>query len=103
VASTYRPIVAPTVNPTLLATHGVILEAPLSNPLLQNQQWDWVSLDLPSLRERTGGVMAAYNASISMLTNELTQRQQEEATRAEAAAAPKQPADKFPKMVTTFV
>jgi len=47
--------------------------------------------------------MAAYNASMVTLTNELTQRRQEEAARATAAAAPKQPADKFPEMVTTFV
>jgi len=103
VASTYRPIVAPAVNPTLPATHGIVLELPLSDTLLQNRQWDWVSLDLPSLCERTGGVMAAYNASMLTLTNELTQRRQEEAARAAAAAAPKQPAHKFPKMVTTFV
>jgi len=67
--STYHPIVAPAVNPTLPVTHGVNLELPLSDPLLQNQQWDWASLDLPSLHERTGGVMVAYNASMATLTN----------------------------------
>jgi len=36
VARTYCPIMAPAVDPTLLATHGITLELPLSNSLLQN-------------------------------------------------------------------
>jgi len=47
--------------------------------------------------------MAAYNASMITLMNELTQRQQEEAAWAATAATPKQAANKFPKMVTTFM
>jgi len=40
---------------------------------------------------------------MAMLTNELTQRQQEEAARVAATTVPNQPADKFNKMVPTFV
>jgi len=51
--------------------------------------------------------MAAYNASMATLMNELTRRQQEEAAQAATASttatALMQPANKFPKVVTIFL
>jgi len=49
-ASTYPPIVAPMVaGPNLAGDTWNHFGIPLLDPLLQNQQWDWVSLDLLSL------------------------------------------------------
>jgi len=51
----------------------------------------------PYVRELEELAMVAYNASMATVTNELTQRQQEEAAQAAATCALKQPAHKFPR------
>ena len=77
-ACTYRPPGQGNVDPEPPATSIVTLIPPMANRTLQARVWDWVLANLPTLQQRAGSVMTAYEASLNLLATEFRERREAE-------------------------
>ena len=78
VACTYHPPGQGNVDPEPPANSIVTLIPPIADRALQARVWDWVSADLPTLRQRASSVMTAYEASLNLLATEFRERREAE-------------------------
>ena len=78
VACTYCPPGQGNVDPEPPATSIITLIPPMANQTLQAHVWDWVSANLPTLQQRAGSVMTAYEASLNLLATEFRERREAE-------------------------